>query len=208
MVRWIDRSFEGSFDPRLVVVKCPVGCGGTVECSEKWFRQNIFRYRQQTQPPRRPSSLGVLQRYQLGIRQCPKCNVLIQKNGGCAYMDCIRCGSAFYWHNALSVGGYSLIEATAVAVQWICASVLFLLLSGAYYVSRSMIHIAVGNFAFYCVDVMIAMIAAVPAVVSAVVAFFCQTVPRLAVLCIGGLVVGKKRYQWRRRLRRWWRHLG
>lgn len=30
-------------------------------------------------------------------KPCPKCNVRVQKDGGCFYMQCLRCRHAFCW---------------------------------------------------------------------------------------------------------------
>jgi hypothetical protein len=34
------------------------------------------------------------------LKDCPKCNVQIEKNGGCDHMTC-RCGYEFYWSTLL-----------------------------------------------------------------------------------------------------------
>jgi ariadne-1 len=51
----------------------------------------------QSEKSRRESELKSRARKGNHIKSCPKCSVLIEKNGGCNHMGCTRCGHEFCW---------------------------------------------------------------------------------------------------------------
>lgn len=84
------------------IVECPqancVGCGygetGVAMCflcEHQWERKPALS------SPSRSRSQSELPP---GLKRCPSCQVLIQKNGGCDHMSC-RCGHQFWWSSGL-----------------------------------------------------------------------------------------------------------
>jgi len=50
-------------------------------------------------------------------RHCPSCNVVIEKNGGCSHMYCVRCETHFDWDDASAAGRPSVSHLQEVHLQ-------------------------------------------------------------------------------------------
>lgn len=91
------------------IAPCPeAGCGGFVQhciCTSelcrrrraaKELRNQHILYRRWLVDER--NSAELLRKWSIGVaRQCPKCDFLIEKNGGCDHMYCVNCQTRYNW---------------------------------------------------------------------------------------------------------------
>jgi len=94
-------------------VRCPMpNCGRALQIrelqgivSEKVYDTLMTRLREAEEQEREADNDDVLQglQAQLQLKQCPRCNVKIEKNAGCDHMRCYRCGHDFQWSDAVEV---------------------------------------------------------------------------------------------------------
>jgi len=90
---------------------CPENCGGfvqncvcsTYECRERTSRlaekERLKLHKQWVLAEKK--GMELLRKWAAGVaRQCPKCDILIEKNGGCDHMYCTSCKTHYTWSAA------------------------------------------------------------------------------------------------------------
>jgi hypothetical protein len=89
------------------VARCPLGCGGWIQnctctneaCRERSKGSKVIR-RRLIEAERGHGEM--LRRWALNVkaRMCPRCDKIIEKNGGCDHMNCSQCKLRFNWSQA------------------------------------------------------------------------------------------------------------
>ena len=82
------------------ITKCARGCGSwlqSCECTNKRCAEAKRR-----QLLREEAAAWGRAVRDLGLRACPKCNIPIEKNGGCDHMYCTQCRTRYNWSASLT----------------------------------------------------------------------------------------------------------
>lgn len=85
-------------DPKTIQMKCPK-CNKSYcfQCKSDWHSNTTCeKYQQWASENKNADTLALELVKKIG-KQCPKCNVWIEKNGGCNHMTCKKCKHEFNW---------------------------------------------------------------------------------------------------------------
>ena len=102
---------EAAIKGGRLFVRCPAeGCGRSLQTLELKTSLSAGSYAtlvaRLKESEATMAEAGECEAHPLGLelRMCPKCSVRIEKNEGCAAMQCYRCGEGFTWSSAELVG--------------------------------------------------------------------------------------------------------
>lgn len=86
-------------DPNDTVMKCPK-CNERfcLQCKVPWHKWKTCKeYIQQNRNIAADQAFITSQIQKGGLRPCPKCNSMVEKNGGCDHMVCSKCKHSYSW---------------------------------------------------------------------------------------------------------------